>query len=162
MSLTWAAYCGVWEWPCYFQCNPTPHARFPTCAYSPLSCPTVYLYFWSASEDDQTGIRFSLCVSLLYMFCHVYFHVIFPIFMCLLVSNLLAWGFRVPVENAVLRRGMCSSPSKTFELPSYAAELANVLAEALSPPPSRIRPFNKLVLDFLDIKAEEGEDSDRG
>ena len=67
----------------------------------------------------------------------------------------------MPGENAVLRRGMCLSPSKTFELPSYAAEFANILAEAPSPPPSRIRPFNKLVLDLLDIEAKEGEDSDR-
>jgi hypothetical protein len=29
------------------------------------------------------------------------------------------------------------------------------------PPPSRTCPFNKLVLDFLDIEAEQGEDSDR-
>ena len=56
---------------------------------------------------------------------------------------------------------MCSSSSKTFELPSYDVELANLLAEALSPPPSRLRPFNKLVLDFLDIETEEDEDSDR-
>ena len=54
-----------------------------------------------------------------------------------------------------------SSPSKTFELPTYAVGLANLLAEAPSPPPSRIRPFNKLIEDFLDIEAEEGEDSDR-
>ena len=67
----------------------------------------------------------------------------------------------MPGKNAVLHRGMCSSPSKTFELPLYAVELANLLAEALSLPPSRIQPFNKLVLDFLDIEAEEGEDSDR-
>ena len=58
-------------------------------------------------------------------------------------------------------RGMFSSPSKMFELPSYVDELANLLTEAPSPPPSHIRPFNKLVLDFLDIEAEEGEDSDR-
>ena len=67
----------------------------------------------------------------------------------------------MPGENAVLRRGMCSSPSKMFELPSYVAELANFLAEAPSPPPSRTRPFNNLVLDFLDIEAEQGEDIDR-
>ena len=64
-------------------------------------------------------------------------------------------------ENAVLRRGMCLSPSKTFKLPSYVAELANLLAEAPSPPPSHTRPFNNLVLDFLDIEAEQGEDIDR-
>jgi hypothetical protein len=56
---------------------------------------------------------------------------------------------------------MFATPSTTFELPSYAAQLANFLAEAPSPPPSRTRPFNKLVLDFLDIEADQGEDSDR-
>jgi hypothetical protein len=49
----------------------------------------------------------------------------------------------------------------TFELPSYAAEFAHVLAEAPSPAPIRTRPFNKQVLDFLDIKAEQGEYNDR-
>jgi hypothetical protein len=56
---------------------------------------------------------------------------------------------------------MSSSPSNTFELPTYASGLANLLAEAPSQPPSCIRSFNKLVLDYLDIEAEEGEDSDR-
>ena len=64
-------------------------------------------------------------------------------------------------ENAIFRRGMFLSPLKTFELPSYAAELANLLAEALSPPHSRTCPFNNLVLDFLDIEAVLGDDSDR-
>ena len=56
---------------------------------------------------------------------------------------------------------MTSSPSKMFELPCYAADLANILAEAPSPPPSRIRPFNKLVEEYVDVEADEGEDSDR-
>jgi hypothetical protein len=60
----------------------------------------------------------------------------------------------------VLNADMFSTPLTTFELPPYAAQLANVLAEAPSPPPIRTRPFNKLVLDFLDIEAEQGEDSD--
>ena len=85
----------------------------------------------------------------------------FSIFLCHVVSNLLAWDFRVPRENAILRRCMSSSPSKTFELLIYAARLANLLAEAPSPPSSRIRPFNKLIEDFLDIEADEGKDSDR-
>ena len=46
-------------------------------------------------------------------------------------------------------------------LPTYAAGLANLLAGTPSSPPSRIRPFNKSVSDYLDIEAEEGEDSDR-
>jgi hypothetical protein len=61
----------------------------------------------------------------------------------------------------VLNADMFSTPSTTFELPPYAAQLANVLAEAPSPPPIRTRPFNKLVLDFMDIEAQQGEDSDR-
>ena len=67
----------------------------------------------------------------------------------------------MPRENANLRRCMRSSPSKTFELPTYVARLANLLAEAPSPPPICIRHFNKSVSDYLDIEAKEGEDSDR-
>ena len=61
----------------------------------------------------------------------------------------------------VLALDMFATPSTTFELPAYAAEFANPLAEAPSPPPSCTRPFNKLVLDLLDIEAKKGEDSDR-
>jgi hypothetical protein len=49
---------------------------------------------------------------------------------------------------------MFSTPSTTFDLPSYVAELANLLAEAPSPPPFRSRPYNKLVEDYLDIEAD--------
>ena len=77
--------------------------------------------------------------------------------MCHLVSNLIVFWFRAPSENAF----PSSSPSTTFELPCYAAGLANLLAEAPSPPSSRIRPFNKLVEEYLDVEAEEGEGSDR-
>jgi hypothetical protein len=69
--------------------------------------------------------------------------------------------FRVPREKDDLSLRMSSSPFNTFELPTYAARLANLFADAPSPPPTRIRPFNKLVLDYVDIEAEEGEDSDR-
>ena len=70
---------------------------------------------------------------------------------------------RVHIETPihVLNADMFATPSTTFELPSYAVDLAHLLVEGLSPPPSRTRPFNKLVLDFLDIEAEQGEDSDR-
>jgi hypothetical protein len=61
----------------------------------------------------------------------------------------------------VLNANMFATPWTTFELPSYDVELAHLLAEALSPPPSRTRVFNKLVLDFLDIEAEHGEDNNR-
>jgi hypothetical protein len=56
---------------------------------------------------------------------------------------------------------MFATPSATFELPHYASEFAHLLAEAPSPPPSCIRPYNKLVLDFLDIEAEQSEESAR-
>ena len=62
---------------------------------------------------------------------------------------------------SVLNADMFATPSTTFKLPLYAADLAHLLAETPSPPPSRTRPFNKLVLDFLDIQAEQGEDSER-
>ncbi len=70
---------------------------------------------------------------------------------------------RVQTESPirVLNADMFATPSTTFELPPYAAQLANVYAEAPSPPPSRTRPFDNLVLEFLDIEAEQGEDSDR-
>ena len=54
-----------------------------------------------------------------------------------------------------------ANPSMTFEIPLYVAELAHLLAETPSPPPSRTCLFNKLVLDFLNIEAEQGDDSDR-
>ena len=49
---------------------------------------------------------------------------------------------------------MFATPSTTFELPLYVVEFANLLAKALSSPPSPTRPFNKLELDFLDIEVE--------
>jgi len=66
-----------------------------------------------------------------------------------------------PLSNRVLTADMFSTPSTTFELPCYVAGLANLLAEAPTPSPSRIRPFNQLVEVYVDIEAEEGEDSDR-
>ena len=77
----------------------------------------------------------------------------FPIFVCHLVFNLIVFWFRVPSENAC----MSSSPSTTFELPCYAAGLANLLAEAPSPPPSRIRPFNKPVEVYVDVESEDSD-----
>ena len=61
----------------------------------------------------------------------------------------------------VLNADMFATPSTTFEFPSYTAKLAHLLAEAPSPPLRRTSPFNKLVLDFLDMEAEQGGDSDR-
>jgi hypothetical protein len=67
--------------------------------------------------------------------------------------------FQSPIR--ILTADMFSTPSTTFDLPSYAAEIANLMAEAPSPPPSRTRPYKKLVENYLDIEAEESEDSDR-
>ena len=56
---------------------------------------------------------------------------------------------------------MFAMPSTSFDLPAYASEFAHLLVEAQSPPPIHTRRCNKLVLDYLDIGAEEGKDSDR-
>ena len=64
-------------------------------------------------------------------------------------------------SNRILTADIFSTPSTTFELLCYVAGLANLLAEALSPPPSPIQPFNKLVEDYVDIETEEGNDSNR-
>jgi hypothetical protein len=57
----------------------------------------------------------------------------------------------------ILNADMFATPSSMFELPSYAAEFAHLLAEAPSPPPICTHPLNKLVLNFLDIEAEQGK-----
>ena len=71
--------------------------------------------------------------------------------------------YRVQNESPilVLNADMFATPSISFDLPSYVAELANLLAEAPSPPPIRPCPFNNLLLDYLDLEAEQGKDSDR-
>ena len=81
----------------------------------------------------------------------------------MLIFLLSSFMCRVQNESPihVLNSDMFATFSTTFELPSYVAELAHLLAEAPSPPPSRTRPFNKLVLDFLEIEAEQGEVNNR-
>ena len=49
---------------------------------------------------------------------------------------------------------MFGIPLTTFKLHSCVAALAHLLEETLSPPLGCTCPFNKLVLDFLDIEAE--------
>ena len=61
----------------------------------------------------------------------------------------------------VLNADMFATPLKSFDLPSYAAELANVMAVAPSPSPSPPRHLINEVSAYVDIEAEEGEDSDR-
>ena len=77
----------------------------------------------------------------------------------LFLSCMFRAQFQSPI--CVFTADMFSMPFITFEILCYAAEFANLLAEVPSPPPSCIRPFNKLVYDSRDIEAEEGEDSDR-
>ena len=60
-----------------------------------------------------------------------------------LVSNIFAWGFREPSENAVLCRGMILSPPKPFELPSYASAMADCFAKIKFPPLHRVRHFSR-------------------
>jgi len=55
---------------------------------------------------------------------------------------------------------MFASSSTAFELLSYDVGLTHHFAEAPSPSPTSIRPFNKQILEFLDVEAEQGEDSD--
>lgn len=59
--------------------------------------------------------------------------------------------FRVQNDSPirVLIADKFALPSMMFELLLYVAKLANLLTEAPSPPPTRTRPFNNLVLDFL-------------
>ena len=75
----------------------------------------------------------------------------------------LFYIFRVHIESPVhvLNADIFATPSTTFELPTYVSYLAHLLVEAPSPPLGHTRLFNKLVLDFLDTEAEQGEDSDR-
>ena len=56
---------------------------------------------------------------------------------------------------------MFATPSTAFKLPLHIVGLAYQFAEAPSPPLLHTRPFNKLVLDFLDVEAKQGKDNDR-
>ena len=82
---------------------------------------------------------------------------------CLNLCFFLSYVFRVPHESPVrvLIVDMFATLLMTFELPSYATGFAHQFAKAPSPPPPHARPFNTLVLNFLDVEAEQGEDNDR-
>ena len=69
---------------------------------------------------------------------------------------------RVPRDSPirVLNSDMFATPSMTFNLPSYAADLAHIMVDWPSPPPRRTRHFNGLVSNFLDIEALQAEASD--
>ena len=55
---------------------------------------------------------------------------------------------------------MFSTPPKPFNLPSYAKGLAQVFAEAPSPVPVHTQCYNSTVLDFVDVEAKQGDESD--
>ena len=61
----------------------------------------------------------------------------------------------------ILNTDVFGITSTTFDLPSYVVDLVHLLAEASSPPPMRTRPINNLVLNYFDIEAEQGKDSNR-
>ena len=67
----------------------------------------------------------------------------------------------MPGENVVLRRGMFSSPPKSFELPPYASVMADCFAKAKSPPPHRVRHFLHETQNLFLLEAKEGEERDR-
>ena len=64
--------------------------------------------------------------------------------------------FKVQNESlvCVLTADMFATPLTIFELLLYVTEFVNLLAEALFPPPSHTCPFNKLVLEILDIEKQ--------
>ena len=72
----------------------------------PVQLPSVYIYFWSAFEDDQTHIWFSLCVTLFFVFFHVCLDVICPsscliLFLIFLLGVQSARGERNPSSRHV-------------------------------------------------------------
>ena len=94
--------------------------------------------------------------------CFVMFALMsFFIFPCHLVSNILAWGLRVPGENGVLCQGMFLSPLRPFELPRYASAMADCFAKAEFPPPHRVRQFSRETRNLFSLEAIEGEESDK-
>ena len=70
--------------------------------------------------------------------------------------------YRVSPERPtlILNAEMFSTPPKQFYLPSYAGGLALIFVEAPSPVPARTRCYNSRVLDFVDVEARQGYNSD--
>ena len=60
----------------------------------------------------------------------------------------------------ILNAEMFSTPPKRFYLPSYVGGLAHVFAEAPSLVLVRTQRYNSRVLDFVDVKARHGDESD--
>ena len=70
--------------------------------------------------------------------------------------------YRVSPERPthIFNAEMFSTPPKQFYLLSYAGGLIHVFAEAPSLVPARTRRYNSRVLDFVDVEARQGYDSD--
>jgi hypothetical protein len=87
--------------------------------------------------------------------------VFFGLCSCFFVFS--SYMFKVHNESSIciLNADMFATLSTTLELPSYVVELAHILGEVSSPPPSRTFHINKLILDFLDIEAKQCNDDDR-
>ena len=70
---------------------------------------------------------------------------------------------RVPWESPirVLNPDMFRSPPRAFELPLYAGGLAHHFAVAPSPPITRAHLVDRRVLEYLDVEARQGMESDR-
>ena len=75
-------------------------------------------------------------------------------------SNSIVYRVSPPRPPRILNTEMLSSPSKLFDLPSYAGGLAHVFAEAPSLVLVRTRHYNSRVLDFVDVEARQSDESD--
>ena len=60
----------------------------------------------------------------------------------------------------ILNAEMFSTPPKPFYLLFYARGLTHVFAEAPSPVPIHTQRYNSKVLDFVNVEAKQGDESD--
>jgi len=63
--------------------------------------------------------------------------------------------------SPVLIPELFATPSRNFNLPSYAYSMAIEMVEAASPPSIRPRHFDRAVLSLFDLEAKQGDDSNR-
>ena len=144
MPLHSTPYCSFGVGHRHLQFHPPPHAwGRPRTHLSARGSSTRLSFCSSPSEDGEAQFGFVVCVSLILVLNLFFFISIFS------GSKLLAWSnviyflscmFKVQNESPihVLTTDMFFSPSTTFELPSYVVGLANLLAEAPSPPPIQL------------------------
>ena len=75
-------------------------------------------------------------------------------------SNSIVYRVSLLRPPHILNVEMFSSPSKPFNLLSYAGGLAHLFAKAPSLVPVLTRHYNSRVLDFVDVKARQSDESD--